>query len=124
MARQPADNDAVEGDAENGHADCGEQHRAGQTQSQGVIAGARQQRAEHDPFADREIDHAGGFVDEHERQRDQRIDRAGQGAVDQQGQKIGQSGFDQSVGLKRLLDLADVARCGQHQHQQDARLLW
>src|SRR5438445_2962902 len=41
----------------------------------------------HDPLAEREIDHARRFVDEHERERDQGIERAGQRAVDQQRQK-------------------------------------
>jgi hypothetical protein len=43
-----------------------------------------QPRGERDALADGEVDHARGLVDDDERQRDERVDRAGEGAVDEQ----------------------------------------
>ena len=90
--RQSPHHDGVEGNAERGHRGSGENHRAAQSEAERIFAGGRQQSAKHDPLAEREIDHARGFVDEHKGQRDQRVNRAGERALDQQGQEEVQNG--------------------------------
>ena len=53
-----------------------QEDRGAQAKRQHMQSGGDQQRAEHDPLADREVDHPRTFVDEDERQRDQGVNRA------------------------------------------------
>ena len=81
--RHSAQNQPAEGKSQSDHAGAAEGDGSNEPEPDRVYSGGDQERTPHDPLADREIDHARRFVNEHEGERDQRVNGAGQGAVDQ-----------------------------------------
>ena len=74
----------VEQIAEHGHAQGGEQEAQPVVHPHGADEGQRHEGAQHHQVALGEIHHLGGFVDQHEAERDQAVDAALRSAADDQ----------------------------------------
>jgi hypothetical protein len=80
--------DGVEQVAEHGHAQGGEQEAQPVVEPHGADEGQRHEGAQHHQVALGEIDHLGGFVDQHEAERDQAVDAALRSAADDELEKL------------------------------------
>ena len=85
LADQPPQHHAVEAEGEGDHGSAGEAERGDRAEPRAVRADRGQARAVHEPFAEREVDHARGLVDYDEGERDEGVDRAGEHTVHDEG---------------------------------------
>ncbi len=84
-AHEPSDDRAMEGHRRRHARRGGEAGGGDGPEAQRGEPGGQEARAQHRPFPQREIDHAGGLVHDHECQREQGVDRAREESVHHQG---------------------------------------
>ena len=97
LADDASEHDGVEREAEGGGEQDGEQRADPVVQAEMRDQGEREEAAQHHDVALGEVDHLGRLVDQDESERDQPIDAAGGGAIDDKLQQARSVFHDQAA---------------------------
>ncbi len=103
LRSQRAQDDLIEEQRQGDQSGAADGERPAEPEPQHVARGRRRARAQHRPLADGEVDHPGGLVDDHEGERDEGVERAGQRAVRDEKQKERQVRH-QGIGYDTAID--------------------